>query len=250
MINTIICGDSSDIMKQVPDASVDLILTSPPYNFGMSYDTVNDKKEWNKYFSDLFVIFNECIRCLKSGGRIVVNIQPLFSDNIPSHHIISTYFLSKGMLWKGGILWEKNNYNCNYSAWGSWKSPSSPYLKYTHEFIEIYCKDSLKKSGDKDNIDITADEFKTWVLAKWSIGTVKASKYNHPATMPEQLAERVIKLFSFKNDVILDPFNGVGTVTAVANRLDRKYIGIDISKEYCATAEQRIKEYNSQLKLI
>jgi len=91
----------------------------------------------------------------------------------------------------------------------------------------------LKKEGSKDNIDISADEFKEWVVAKWAIAPEKdMAKYGHPAMFPEKLAKRVIKLFSYKNDVILDPFNGVGTTTAVAKKLGRKFLGIDISKEY------------------
>ena len=145
------------------------------------------------------------------------------------------------MIWKGEILWEKNNYNCKYTAWGSWKSPSSPYLKYTWEFIEIYCKGNLKKPGSRDKIDITAEEFKDWVVAKWSIAPERRMKeYGHPAMFPEELARRVLKLFSYQDDIILDPFNGAGTTTVVAKKNNRRYIGIDISEEYCEVAQVRI----------
>jgi len=241
--NKIICGDSFDILKELPDNCVDLIFTSPPYNFGLDYESNEDTHRWDKYFLKLFEIFLECIRVVKYGGRIAINIQPLFSDYIPSHHIISNFFISKKMIWKGEILWEKNNYNCKYTAWGSWKSPSNPYLKYTWEFIEIFAKGTLKKEGNRDNVDITADEFKKWVVAKWSIAPERNMKeYNHPAMFPEELATRVIKLFSFKNDIVLDPFNGVGTTTCIARRLNRRYLGIDISKDYCEQAEKRIIE--------
>ncbi|OQX97029.1 MAG: hypothetical protein B6I24_10140 [Bacteroidetes bacterium 4572_128] len=150
--NKIICSDNLVILKKLPDNCIDLIFTSPPYNF-----------------EKLFEVFDESIRVLKYGGRIIINIQPLFSDYIPSHHIISNYFMNKKMIWKGEILWEKNNYNCKYTAWGSWKSPSSPYLKYTWEFLEIFTKGDLKHKGEKENIDITAEEFKKFVIAKWSI---------------------------------------------------------------------------------
>ena len=146
------------------------------------------------------------------------------------------------MIWKGEILWEKNNYNCKYTAWGSWKSPSNPYMKYTWEFIELFCKGSLKKDGNKDNADIIGDEFKKWVLAKWSIAPERKMKdYGHPAMFPEELVQRVLKLFSFKDDVILDPFNGAGTTTFVANQLNRHYLGIDVSEEYTNKAKQRIQ---------
>jgi len=241
-VNKIICGDSLKVLKEFPDNSIDLIFTSPPYNFGLDYSKGQDDKNWKDYFNQLFKVFDECIRVLKYGGRIIVNIQPLFSDYIPSHHIISNYFLERKMLWKGEILWEKNNYNCKYTAWGSWKSPSSPYLKYTWEFLEVFAKGTLKKDGAKKNADITADEFKKWVVAKWAIAPERKMKeFGHPAMFPEGLATRAIKLFSFKNDIVLDPFNGVGTTTFVCKTLQRKFIGIDISKEYCNKAKKRIK---------
>ncbi len=241
--NKIICADSSEFLKKLPDNCIDIIFTSPPYNFGLDYDSHNDTARWNDYFDMLFAIFKECIRVLKYGGRFVVNVQPLYSDYIPIHHIISNFFIQNKMIWKGEIIWEKNNYNCKYSSWGSWKSPASPYLKYTWEFVEVYCKGDLKKQGDNENIDITAEEFKSWVVAKWSIAPERnMQEFGHPAMFPEQLAERVLKLFSYKNDVVLDPFNGAGTTTVVAKKTGRRYLGIDISEEYCKTAQKRIDE--------
>jgi DNA modification methylase len=241
--NKIIVGDSETELKKLPGNCIDLIVTSPPYNFGLGYDTSEDGINWSEYFVKLFRIFDECIRVLKYGGRIIVNIQPLFSDYIPSHHILSHYFMSRKLIWKGEILWEKNNYNCKYTAWGSWKSPSNPYLKYTWEFLEIFAKGDLKKEGKKENIDIDSEEFKKWVVAKWSISPErKMEVYDHPAMFPEELVERVLKLFSYEGDVVLDPFNGVGTTCSVAKRLNRSYIGIDISDKYCKIAERRIKE--------
>ena len=157
--------------------------------------------------------------------------------------------MAKKMIWRGEILWEKNNYNCKYTAWGSWKSPSNPYLKYTWEFLEIFCKGSLKKESAKgenrENSDISADEFKKWVYAKWSIAPEREmAKYGHPAMFPQELAQRVLKLFSYQGDIVLDPFNGLGTTCLVAKKLQRNYIGIDFSKDYCLSAEKRLAEHN------
>ena len=241
--NAIICGDSQEVLKRLPNNCVDIVLTSPPYNFGLDYEEDDDTHHWEKYFEKLFAIFDEVIRVLKWGGRVIVNIQPLFSDYIPSHHIISNFFMSRKLIWKGEILWEKNNYNCKYTAWGSWKSPSSPYLKYTWEFLEIYAKGTLKKEGRVKDIDIQAEEFKEWVVAKWSIAPERNMRqYGHPAMFPEHLVERALKLFSYRNDIVLDPFNGVGTTTAVAKRLGRRYLGIDISAEYCRIARERTEK--------
>ena len=243
LLNKIHCADSLTFLREMPDNCIDLIFTSPPYNFGINYSQTDDVNPWEDYFDKLFAIFGECARVLKSGGRIAVNIQPLFSDYIPSHHIISNFFIKQGLIWKGEIIWEKNNYNCKYCTWGSWQSPSSPYLKYSWEFIEVFCKNTLIKDGDKEDIDITGDEFKKWVYAKWSIAPEKRMKeYGHDAMFPEELARRVIKLFSYKNAIVLDPFNGVGTTTKAARELERFYIGIDIDSNYCKTAEERLKK--------
>lgn len=249
--NKIICADSLELLKKLPDNCIDIIFTSPPYNFGLDYDTHNDTAMWNDYFDMLFAIFKEGIRVLKYGGRFVVNVQPLYSDYIPVHHIVSNFFIQNKMIWKGEIIWEKNNYNCKYCCWGSWKSPASPYMKYTWEFIEVYCKGDLKKNGAKGNIDITDEEFKSWVVAKWSIAPERNMKeFGHPAMFPENLVERVLKLFSYKNDIVLDPFNGVGTTTVVAKKTGRRYLGIDISEEYCETAKKRIDDSDSCQQLV
>ena len=242
-INKIHCADSLELIKKFPDNCIDIVLTSPPYNFGINYENTNDVNIWEDYFNKLFNIFRECVRVLKDSGRIIINVQPMFSDYIPTHHLISNFFLKEGLIWKGEIIWEKNNYNCKYCTWGSWKSPSSPYLKYSWEFVEIFCKNSLKKEGDKNNIDIDSEEFKKWVYGKWSIAPERnMKKYKHDAMFPEELVKRLLKLFSYKNDIVLDPFNGAGTTTKVAKQLNRKFIGIDISEEYCKTAEDRLND--------
>lgn len=193
--NKIICGDSEEILKRLPENSIDLILTSPPYNFGLEYDKQNDEQAWHEYFTKLFKILDECIRVLKYSGRIILNVQPLFSDYVPTHHIISNYFIERKLVWKGEIIWEKSHFNCKKSTWGSWKSPSNPYLRYTWEYLEIFCKGTIKKEGNKADIDISAEEFKSWTLAKWTISPSKEmSGYGHPAMFPEELAMRVIKL--------------------------------------------------------
>lgn len=239
--NKILCGDSELILKNLPDNCIDVVFTSPPYNFGLEYNSTDDDHKWKNYFDKLFKIFDECIRVLKFGGRIIVNVQPLFSDYIPSHHLISNFFIQKKLIWKGEILWEKNNYNCKYTAWGSWKSPSNPYLKYTWEFLEIFTKGTLKKSGKKESIDINAEEFKKWVVGKWSIAPERKMKeFGHPAMFPEELVVRALKLFSYKNDIVLDPFNGAGTTTLVAKKLQRRFLGIDIADEYSKKAQDRI----------
>lgn len=240
-MDKVIRGDSEAVLKDVPDNSIDFILTSPPYNFGMEYSEHDDTFFWENYFNKMERILEECVRVLKWSGRLALNVQPLFSDYIPTHHIFSNMLMKKGLIWKAEILWEKNNYNAKYTAWGSYMSPSSPYLKYTWEFIEVFCKGDLKKRGDKVNIDIEADEFKKWTIGKWTIAPERNMKgFNHPAMFPEELAKRAIKLFTYKGDIVLDPFNGAGTTTYVAKKIDRHFLGIDVSEEYCKSAEKRL----------
>jgi len=243
-LGQIVQGDAEELLADLPDRSVDIVFTSPPYNFGLEYENDGENQDairWERYFAKLGAIWAECERVLVDGGRLIVNVQPLFSDYIPTHHVISRQLQDLGLLWKGEILWEKNNYNCKYTAWGSWKSPSMPYLKYTWEFLEIFCKGSHKKTGERENIDISGDEFKKWVYAKWSIAPERNMKnYDHPAMFPEELAERVLKLFSYRGDVVLDPFCGAGTTPAVCKKHGRSYIGFDTSEQYCRAARERL----------
>lgn len=241
-VDAIVCADSEELLRRLPDNCVDLIFTSPPYNFGLEYSDSGDAAHWDNYFEKLYAVLRQCVRVLKFGGRIAVNVQPLFSDYIPSHHLLSQFFMREKMIWKGEVLWEKNNYNCKYTAWGSWKSPSNPYLKYTWEFIEVFCKGALKKEGAREDIDISGDDFKQWVTAKWSLAPERRMKeFGHPAMFPESLAVRVLQLLSYRRDVVLDPFNGVGTTTAVARRLGRRFLGVDVSEQYCETARGRVR---------
>lgn len=240
----ITCIDCIEGLRSIPAGSVDLILTSPPYNFGMEYDTHEDKIDYVQYFAWLEEVFLECARVLADGGRIVVNVQPNFSDYVPTHHRVSEILRSHGLLFKGEIIWNKNNWNCKVCSFGSWKSASMPYLKYKWEFIEIFCKGNLKherREGHED--DICSDEFMQWTVAMWNVPPEhRMEEFGHPAMMPEELAKRCIKLFSFTNDVVLDPFCGTGTTCLVAHRYNRRYIGFDISKQYCETAVKRIEE--------
>ena len=246
--NEIVCGDSLKILQTFPDECIDMVVTSPPYNFGIEYDIYKDKHSQENYYKFLFPILKECIRVLKNGGRMAINIQPLFSEYVPVHHDITNYLRGEGLLWKGEILWDKSHYNCKSCAFGSWKSPAMPYLKYTWEFVEVFCKGTYKKTGNREDIDITRDEFVEWVKAKWDIKPESRMKeIGHPAMFPEELVERLLKLFTYKGDVVLDPFNGAGTTTLVARNLERNFIGIDISPKYCEIARRRLENFQGRL---
>lgn len=242
-LDTIVCGESKSVLSTFPDNSVDIVFTSPPYNFDMDYGEYGDEMPYDKYLETINGIFSECHRVLKEGGRMIINIAPSFPRVQPNHHMITNHLTSEGMIWMGEIIWMKNNFSGG-TAWGSWKSPSAPTLCRPYEFICLFGKGSVKHKGKKEDIDITKDEFLIYRNAHWTIQaeTRMRKKYGHPAMFPEQLVYQALKLFSYQNDVVVDPFNGAGTTTAVCQRMNRRFIGIDMDENYCNTARERLND--------
>ena len=248
-LNKIITADSLETLKKLPDNSIDFILTSPPYNFEKDYSDHNDKQSWDDYFNTIFAIFDECMRVLKYSGRIAINVMPRYVYYVPLHHIISDYFRNKNMIWRSEVIWEKHNYKTPLS--GIPNSPTDPFCKSTWEFIEVFSKGDLVKEGSELDNDMTRGEYHEWNVARWDIRPeFKMKLFEHPAMFPEELARRLIKMFSFRGDIVLDPFNGAGTTSLVASKHGRKYIGIDISEKYNETARQRIEEADEKRKFI
>lgn len=243
-INKIIHGDSIKILKNIEDSTVDIIITSPPYNFKIDYDNYDDNIDIKQYFSILKIIWKECYRVLKYSGRICINIKPMYSRYIPTNQIITQQMVDIGYLWKTEIVWYLQNIS-TLTAWGSYKSPSMPFIRAPYEYINVYCKGSQKKIGRKEDIDINSKEFIDYTTKLWNISSsvIKNKNiYQHPAMFPEELVHRLLKLFSYKTDLVLDPFCGSGTTCAVAKKLNRNYIGIDQSEKYCKIAEDRLSE--------
>lgn len=240
-VDSIICGESKSTLESFPDNSVDIVLTSPPYNFDMDYGEYGDEMPYEEYLKTINGIFSECHRVLKDGGRMIINIAPSFPRQQPNHHQITNHLVNEGMIWMGEIIWMKNNF-AGGTAWGSWKSPSAPTLCRPYEFICLFGKGSVKHPGDKDKIDVTRDEFLSYRNAHWVIQaeTQMRKKYGHPAMFPEELVYRCLKLFSYQDDIVLDPFNGAGTTCAVSKDLKRRYIGIDLDETYCKVAQERV----------
>ena len=192
----LITGNILEVMPELSDGSIDVILTSPPYNLFRNYgELVDDEQSFETYYSWLKEVWTECYRVLVSGGRLIVNIMPVWSKYQPIHHRISEDCRSLGFLWRNELIWDKHNWNARRETWGSWKSPSSPYFKCTWEFIEIFSKDSYKHDGTGP--DITGPDFKKWVSnGMWSIRP-ETRNLEHPAPFPEELAVRLLQLFSF-----------------------------------------------------
>lgn len=231
---------SSESMTELPDNCLHLMVTSPPYNAGKTYD---DDLSLEQYRSLLRLVWNETYRVLVPGGRACVNIANLGrKPYIPLHSYLIEDMLSLGFLMRGEIIWNKSASAGSSTAWGSWCSATNPVLRDTHEYIMIFCKDTFARPIDEKTNDVTRDEFLEWTKSVWSFPSVSARTIGHPAPFPEELPRRLIKLYSFVGDVVLDPFCGSGTTCLAANRNNRHYIGYDNNLEYIELAEGRLRK--------
>ena len=221
----------------IPDNSVALAFTSPPYNVGKDYD---DNMTLEDYLGLIQRVGREVYRVLKPGGRYVINIANLGrKPYIPLNSHFYRVLTEVGFLPMGEIIWQKGkgaNANC---AWGSWKSARSPRLRDLHEYLLVLAKESFSRP-DKGESDIEGSEFMEATLSIWNIPAESARKVGHPAPFPVELAARVIKLYTYVEDVVLDPFVGSGTTCVAAKQLKRHYVGFDISPEYCELSEKRL----------
>lgn len=245
-LNKIYCS-SSEHMKELPDNSVHLMITSPPYNVGKEYDKDMSLQE---YLSLLRNVFDETKRVLVDGGRVCINIANLGrKPYLPLHAYIIQIMSELGFLMRGEIIWDKSSSAGVSTAWGSWKSAKNPILRDVHEYILIFSKETYSRTHKKKD-SIKKEEFMEFTKSIWNFSAVSAKSIGHPAPFPEELPRRLIELYSFQDDVVLDPFMGSGQTAIAAIKSKRKYIGYDINKDYCRLAEERIKKVTSQTKLV
>ena len=242
--NKIILGTSEN-MKEIPDNSLHLMVTSPPYNVSKEYDEDLSLKE---YLQLLRNVFTETYRVLVYGGRACVNVANLGrKPYIPLSDYISHMMIEIGFKMRGEIIWAKGAGAGVSMAWGSWQSASNPVLRDTHEYILVFSKGAFdRKKGDKENT-IAREQFMEWTKSVWTMNPESAKKVKHPAPFPIELPYRLIQLYTFKGDVILDPFIGSGSTAIAALKSERKYVGYDIDPEYVKIAEERIAPYKQQL---
>lgn len=241
---------SSTDMVGIPDNSVALAFTPPPYNVGKMYD---DNLSLQEYLDLIKDVGREVYRVLRPGGRYVINIANLGrKPYIPLHALFYQLHWDLGFLSMGEIIWQKAKGASGSCAWGSWMSPKSPRLRDVHEYLLVFAKQAFSRP-DKGQADIAKEEFMASTLSIWEVPAESAKRVGHPAPFPVELAARVIRLYSFVDDVILDPFNGSGTTCVAAVENHRHYIGFDISQEYVQLAETRIAKAHqkvSQLQLV
>lgn len=242
-INTIFCK-SSENMSELPDNSVHLMITSPPYNVGKEYDQDLTLEE---YMNLLKNVLKETHRVLVPGGRVAINIANVGrKPYLPLHSDIINFMKELGFLMRGEIIWDKGASASGSCAWGSWQSASNPTLRDTHEYILVFSKGSFSRLKGEKKDTITRDEFLELTKSIWVMNTESAKRVKHPAPFPEELPRRLIQLYSFEGDVILDPFMGSGTAGLAALKLNRKFVGYDTVEEYCSLARNRIKKELSQ----
>jgi site-specific DNA-methyltransferase (adenine-specific) len=229
---------SSETMDELPDNSVHLMITSPPYNVGKEYDndlTLND------YRAMLKRVWKEAYRILVDGGRVCINVANIGrKPYLPLHAFIIADMLELGFLMRGEIIWDKAASAGSSCAWGSWRSASNPVLRDVHEYILIFCKTEFKRTGTESTI--SRDDFLEFTKSIWKIPAESAKKVGHPAPFPLELPARLIRLYSFKGDVVLDPFIGSGTTAVASKEAERKWIGYDISQEYVDLAYSRLSQ--------
>lgn len=227
---------SSESMP-IPDRSVGLAFTSPPYNVGKDYD---EDMSLEGYLELIRRVGTEVYRVLKPGGRFIVNVANLGrKPYIPLHAFFYQIHSQIGFLPMGEIIWQKGRGANGSCAWGSWRSARAPRLRDLHEYLLVFAKGSFTRP-DKGSSSLSAEEFTEATLSVWEILPVSAKKVGHPAPFPVELASRVIKLYSYVDDVVLDPFVGSGTTAVAAKQHGRHYVGFDISPEYCRLAEERV----------
>ena len=254
--DTILCGDVLKMMRKIPKGSVSLVLCSPPYNRGHNYGfgSEADRLPHAKYLKWLGRVWLQSARVLRTGGRLVINVDALTSPKddgadlekkrcIYADLVQQIRELECGLKFRDEIVWYKSTGSRRRSAYGSYRSCSSPLLRRMSEYVLIWSKDDWRLSNVTGfESDLTAREFELWTRNVWEIHPVTRTRSGHPALYPEELAKRIIKLYTYPGDLVLDPFVGSGTTCAVAARLKRKFCGIDNNPDYCKYSRKRIEE--------
>jgi site-specific DNA-methyltransferase (adenine-specific) len=238
VVDRVYC-QSSESMDQIPDGTVALMVTSPPYNVGKDYDGDLDIDE---YLGLLHRVLGETYRVLEAGGRVAVNVANLGrKPYLPLNHHVAAILTDLGFLLRGEIIWQKAKGAGGSCAWGSWQSAKNPTLRDLHEYVVVACKESFRRLRPGADT-ISRDDFLAGTVSIWNIPPESARRVGHPAPFPVELPRRLIELYTFENDLVLDPFLGAGSTAVAAVETGRRYVGFDTEPAYVALAEERIRE--------
>lgn len=251
-----VCGDSRS-MSTIPDGSVALVVTSPPYFAGKQYEEELSRDgvpaSYVEYLEMLRDVFAECVRVLEPGGRIAVNVanlgrKPYRSLAADVIHILQDEL---GLLLRGEVVWRKAVGATGSCAWGSYRSPANPVLRDLTERIVIASKGRFDRSltasqrakqGLPSEPTIGTDDFLALTLDVWDVPPESAKRVGHPAPFPVELPEQLIRLYTYENDLVLDPFLGSGSTVVAASRLGRRYVGYDLDPAYIDIARARVAD--------
>jgi site-specific DNA-methyltransferase (adenine-specific) len=235
----VIHQSSCEVMKELPDCSVHLMVTSPPYNVGKEYD---NNLTLDEYLAFLMKVWKETYRVLVPGGRACINIANVGrKPYIPLHAHIMQDMSDLGFLMRGEIIWDKAASASTSTAWGSWQSATNPTLRDTHEYILVFSKGSYRREKmDGRKSTISKEEFLEFTKSVWGFPSELAKKVGHPAPFPVELPYRLIQLYTFSNEIVLDPFMGSGQTAIAALKAGRHFMGYEISGEYIKLAQKRI----------
>ncbi len=241
LLNKVFCK-TSEKMDELPDNCIHLMVTSPPYNVGKEYDDNLSLKEYREFLKK---VWQEVKRVLVPGGRVCINVANLGrKPYIPLDSFIIEDMIDLGFLMRGEIIWNKASSGSPSTAWGSWLSAKNPTLRDIHEYILIFSKDMFSKGNpQKRKSTISKNEFLEFTKSVWTFPAESARKIGHPAPFPVELPYRLIQLYTFENEVVLDPFIGSGQTAIASIKTKRHYIGYDNNDEYVKLAKRRIKEF-------
>jgi site-specific DNA-methyltransferase (adenine-specific) len=238
-------GDSARLLEAPEPLRFDLVVTSPPYSLGVDYGDAGyaDDQPYHRYLEWVQGWAKTLFDATAPGARACINI-PLDSNKGGKRAIYADYlriFQGVGWTYQTSIVWNEQNIS-RRTAWGSWLSPSAPFVTAPVEMIAVFFKGSFRRpAGDGRKGDILRDEFLAWTLGMWTFAGANPRRAGHPAPFPEELPRRLIKLYSYPDDVVLDPFAGSGTTLVAARKLGRRSVGVEISPEFCSVAVRNLR---------
>jgi DNA modification methylase len=254
--NPFVHGDARH-MDGVADGSVALVVTSPPYFAGKQYEEELEREgvpsSYLEYLDMLTAVFAECVRKLEPGGRIAVNVANLGRKPYRSlsADVIRILEHDLGLLLRGELIWQKGEGASGSCAWGSFRSAANPVLRDISERVIVASKGRFDRArsvkqraaeGLPHESTLMTEDFMAMTLDIWSMPTESAKRVGHPAPFPVELPEQLIRLYTFKDDLVLDPFMGSGSALVAAARLGRRYIGYDLDQSYVDIARRRVEE--------
>ena len=234
---------SSERMDELPESSVHLMVTSPPYNVGKEYD---EDLTLGGYREFLRSVWREVHRVLVPGGRACINIANLGrKPYIPLHAFVVEDMLELGFLMRGEIIWNKASSSSPSTAWGSWLSAANPTLRDVHEYILVFSKGTFARTKPPNRHNtMSREEFLEFTKSVWTFPAEQAKGIGHPAPFPVELPYRLIQLYTYEGEVVLDPFVGSGQAGLAAIKTKRHYVGYEICEEYVKLAESRIRSFS------